>query len=202
MRHVTYMNKSCHTQTCMHAPYARCKSSMSHICMRHVTSPIWTSQVLYATRHVTHMNKSRHVPHMNKSGLGHPYVRIHTPSTGENHVTHMYESRHTYTQVLSHICVMCDKIHADTKVCVSHIGCLKLQVSFRQRTTNFKALLRKMSYRANDYRVLLRKIICVMCDKIHANIKVCVYLSHICTYKSYHTYGEVGGWGRVPISRI
>jgi len=52
-----------------------------------------------------------------------------------------------------------------TQICVTWltgwrrcVGCLKLHVSFRQRTTNYKALLRKMSYRANDYRVLLRKI--------------------------------------------
>ena len=38
-------------------------------------------------------------------------------------------------------------IYIDIYAVANHKGCLKLQVIFRQKATNYKALLRKMTYK-------------------------------------------------------
>jgi len=61
-----------------------------------------------------------------------------------SHATHMNESCHTHERVLSH------RPRASTgwqRLTV----CLKLQVIFHKRATNYKALLRKMTYKDKAY---------------------------------------------------
>ena len=88
-----------------------------------------------------------HVPHMNES-------RIEPTS----HITQTNESCHTYEWVTSHkneSCRTCNKrvMSHIQKSHVTHtgwrrpIGCLKLQVIVHKRTTNYRALLRKMNYK-------------------------------------------------------
>ena len=119
-RHVTHMNESCHTYEWM-----ACYSCLSHQILnisrtQWVMLPVWMS-------HVTHMNESCHT---------YEWVMSHV---WMSRVTRMNESCHTYEWVACYF-VWVIKIGWQRP-----IGCLKLQVIFRKKAINCRALLWKMT---------------------------------------------------------
>ena len=133
---------------------------MSHIgCHTYewVMSHIWMS-------HVTHVNESCGWIGVRVSrirGLSHECVMSHACLS---HVTHMNESCHTCEWVVwvrrgYEDCLTNKAFHifewVMSYIWMGHvdtgwrrpIGCLKLQVIFRKRATNYRALLRKITYK-------------------------------------------------------
>jgi len=88
-----------------------------------VTAHIWMSQG-------THMNESRHT---------YEWVRAHI---WMSHGTHMNESGHLRQSYDAGV-----DVHGDSTGRRRPIGCLESQVIFRKRATNYRALLRKMTYK-------------------------------------------------------
>ena len=98
------------------------------------------------------------------------------------------------------------------------IGCLKLQVILRHSTTNYRAVLRKMTYEDKaSYDSTLTSTHIPHTDSPIGEIwrekikKTCMETKKNYTYDqrqlpevdspNREMWGEVGGWGRVPFSR-
>jgi len=116
MRHVTYMNDTCHTY----------EWGMSHIWMRHVTYEWGMSHtndervlrgcVIGMCDLRTHIHDSchtyEHTSHMNESCLTYEWVMSHI---WMSHGSHMNESCHTHEWVMSHIWMS----HVSHMICVT-----------------------------------------------------------------------------------
>ena len=87
----------------------------------------------------------------------HTHLRSHPPTHKYTHHTHTHiqtpiTHTHTHTDTYTHVCV-CSINKTHTHICVCSTGwrrptgCLNLQVIFRKRATNYRALLREMTYK-------------------------------------------------------
>ena len=119
---------------------------------------------------------------------------------------HIYKYIHKYMRYAPHIIYTCayikvmNKVSARVNERVFHtgwrrpIGCLKLQVIFRKRATNSRALLRKMTKKNNEsygssspcnIHSPFVTISFRMCRNIYTYIHTYI---HICIYTYIHTY--------------
>ena len=144
--HGTHMKESWHTY----------KWVMLHIWRSHVTH--MTNMSHPRRSHVTNMKESCHTLEWVMSHIWRPWVMLQISSSV--FFFDMFFYNVTRMKALSH--VACFKNKFDM-ICIFHIsrshtrtyitgwrrpiGCLKLQVNFRKRATNYRALLRKMTYK-------------------------------------------------------
>jgi len=114
----------------------------------------------------------------------HTYIIIHMCGTLQT-----YSQRHTIFYSLIYICIciylyICDS-QGHTTGWRRPIGCLKLQDSFRKRATNYRAVLREMTFKDKVSDGSSPHIICLsltysliyICIFIHSCICVCLHLS-------------------------
>jgi len=137
-------------------PRATCHSwdSQEQLDMHHRTREITQLYMLQRTATDSHSH-CQIVQHPATSTTLHIATHCNTltlilqnPATSSNTFTLTLRHAVTRTQVQNGVCYITGKSHNSTS-CTGWrrlIGCLKLQVIFRKRATNYSALLRKMTY--------------------------------------------------------
>ena len=132
-------------------------ASTTYICAEHMycgmcyifadTPHIHTCKHIFAD--TPHIHTCKHIfadtPHI------HTCKHLFTHTTYVQKYVDLHTPHHTYSYIL---CLRTPNIymranmHANVGTrCRRHIGCLMLQVNFRKRATNYRALLRKMTYK-------------------------------------------------------
>ena len=91
---------------------------------------------------------------------------------------------HIYIYICTHTCVYIKPANVSGAGWRRPIGCLKLQVIFRKRATNYWALLRKMTYKD---KVSYDSTPLCTCPHSHTKVNMYVYIHarmyvHVCIY--------------------
>jgi len=158
-----HMNESCHTYEWVVYVFRRTSVSQTRKFSWHMRGAHMNGSCLTHKWVMSHTQMS-HFSHANESCLTHKWVMSHRMSAFQTRKLswHMHGAllKHVLRLLLSwgenaHLCCMTHSyVWHDSFICVTRLtewrrptGCLKLQVIFRQRTTNYRSLLQKMTYK-------------------------------------------------------